>query len=397
MIIPSPKIAVLCKQDLSRLEPGDKIHTHDKIMAIAGQAPVLLFTPRHHASEDMNARMQIVETSPQRIWSTAALILALITHRKEYDWIYSRDPLLMAFAIPLKIFRKAMAIELNGIPSIETEIRRNMQRVRVPELTPLICRTMRLLETLTVRFVNLVLPVTEKMRNTLLTDYGVDEGKVIVIPNSVDTTIFLPLQGQREQMRQKLGVEKATAILYLGTFSARWRGTEQLFRVADQIQREREDIRFIVVGSGPLLEEMKRTWMKPDTTIKTVFAGSVDHGSIPMYMSCADIYVYDIAEITNKLIKKQGLCPTKILEAMACGKPVIAPKETELENMLIKSGGGLAASSAEEMKILIERLADSPDLAKSMGVKARRYTESHHDLTRLTQRLIQLMARTGRE
>ena len=80
--IPSPRIAVVCEHDRSRLEPVDKVHTHDKILAIAGQARVILFVPRHHASEDMHARMRIVEILPRGLWYTAALILALIARRK---------------------------------------------------------------------------------------------------------------------------------------------------------------------------------------------------------------------------------------------------------------------------------------------------------------------------
>jgi glycosyltransferase involved in cell wall biosynthesis len=101
-----------------------------------------------------------------------------------------------------------------------------------------------------------------------------------------------------------------------------------------------------------------------------------------------------VTDTANKLIEKQGLCPTKILEAMACGKPVLAPKESELESMLQKSEGGFSVSSTKELAELIERLTDSPALVKSMGIRARQYVETNHDLACLTKRMIELMNET---
>jgi len=385
------RIAVLCRHNLSRLEPGDKIHTYDKIMAIARQASVVLFVPYGHASKGMYLQMQVVHVAPQGLRFVLALTLSLLAHRAKYECIYSRDPLLMTLAVPMKMFGKSLVVEMNGIPSAETEIRRRTHKVRAPKLTSLICGAMRAIETLSIRSADLVLPVTEKMKNTLLRNYSADARRVVVIPNSVDTAVFRPLEAERTEMRQKLGIDKEMVVLYLGTFSARWRGSEQLFQVVDNIQHKRAGVVFLVVGSGPLLEEIKARTARPEMVSRVLFAGSVDHHLVPLYMNAADLYVYDVTETANKLVEMQGLCPTKILEAMACGKPVIAPKESELERMLQKSGGGLSASSMKELVELIEKLTDSPALVKSMGAKARQYVELNHDLTRLTRRMIELI------
>jgi len=385
------RIAVLCRHDLSRLEPGDKIHTYDKIMAIARQASVVLFVPYGHASKSMHLQMQVVHVAPQGLRFVLALTLSLLAHRAKYECIYSRDPLLMTLAVPMKMFGKSLVVEMNGIPSAETEIRRRTHKVRAPKLTSLICGAMRAIETLSIRSADLILPVTEKMKNTLLRNYAANARRVVMIPNSVDTVVFKPLEAWRREIRQKLGMNREMVVLYLGTFSARWRGTAQLFEAAEHIQRRREDITFLVVGSGPLLEEMSAVKTGKKKASHILFAGAIDHQLVPLYMNAADLYVYDVTEAANKLVEMQGLCPTKILEAMACGKPVIAPKESELERMLQKSGGGLSASSMKELVELIEKLTDSPGLVKSMGAKARQYVELNHDLTRLTRRMIELI------
>jgi len=319
---------------------------------------------------------------------------ALLLHLRDYDCIYSRDPLLMAFAVPMKMFGKILAIELHGIPSIETEVRRQTYRVRVH--TSLICGFMRLMETFAIRSADLTMPVTERMRDTLLRDYGADERKITVVQNAVDTTLFKPLETERTAMRRKLGIEKEKVMLYISTFSViGWRrtGINHFFRVADLLQHRRTDIAFLIVGSGPLLEEIKTRATRTGTS-KFIFTGAVEYRLVPLYMNAADVYVYDVTDVPNKLLEKQGSSPAKILQAMSCGTPVIAPKAPDLETILRNSGGGLSVSSSEEVEALIVKFADSPELVKSMGLNARRYVEMNHDLTRLSKRKVELMSET---
>ena len=386
------RVAVLCRHDLSSLEPGDKIHTYDKIMALAMQTPVILFTPRAHAPRGMESQMEVLQVFPDGVLFWLALILALVMHRNNYDCVYTRDPVLMFYATPMKAFGKTLILEMNGIPSLETQIRRRTHRVRAPSLTPLMCSAICLAEAFAIRCADLILPVTKRMRATIIRDYGANPGKVVVVPNSVDTKIFRPLEDKRTEMRQTLGIGRETVVLYLGTFSARWRMSEQLFWVASDIQRKRSDIMFLVVGSGPLLEEIKAVVGEFAMSDRIRFVGAVDHSLVPSYINASDVYAYDVAGVENELVKKQGLCPTKVLEAMACGRPVIALKEPELEALLRESGGGFSASSLRDMAPLMEKFADSADLARSMGANARRYVESNHDLTRLTRLTVELIS-----
>ena len=55
----------------------------------------------------------------------------------------------------------------------------------------------------------------------------------------------------------QIGIDKETLVSFVSSFSAEWRGLAQLFQIADAIQHKREDIVFLDVGSGPLLEKMK--------------------------------------------------------------------------------------------------------------------------------------------
>jgi len=228
------------------------------------------------------------------------------------------------------------------------------------------------------------------MRTTIIRDYGANPRRVIVVPNSVDTTVFRPLEDERAKIRRTLGIGRETVVLYLGTFSARWRGSEQLFQIAEAIQRRRKDVIFLVVGSGPILAEMK-VKAKNTNSKRMLFVGAVDHRNVPLYINAADVYVYDAIHVPARLVEKQGSCPTKILEAMSCSRPVIAPSLPELEDMLRESNGAFSVSSIGEVELIIERLANAPELTRSMGMEARRYVELNHDLTQLTSNTVDLI------
>jgi len=385
------RVAVLCKHDLSYLEPGDKTHTYDKIMALATQASVMLFTPQGHAPRSTKSRMEVVQVSASGMLFQLALVPALVMHRNDYDCIYTRDPMLMFFATPMKIFGKTLILEMNGVLSRETETQRRTQRVRAPRLTPLICSAIRLIETIAIRYADLVLPITEKMKGIVRRDYRRYSKKTVVVPQTVDTTMFRPHESERAEIRRKLGIEGEMVVLLFSTFSARWRSTWQLFQIAGRIQCKRSDIVFLVVGSGPLLEEIKSRMGWREMLNRILFVGRVDHHLVPLYINASDIYVYDVTPEAYETVGKHGPCPMKILEAMACGKPVIAPREQELEVMLLSSNSGFCASSTDEIESLIERFADSPGLARSMGTNARRYVELNHDLACLTRRTVELI------
>jgi len=389
------RIAVLSRHNLSSLEPGEKVHVYNKIIALAKQASVILFTPYWYASRRMQSQMKVIQVSRPGLPFFLVLPLVLFVHRSDYDCIYSRDILLVALATPMKALGKSLIVELNGIPSLEAESEREARKVRQPKLTPLICGLIQMTEAFAIRCADLVLAVTQKIKTVCVRNYRADPRRVAVLPNMVDTTVFRSIANEREEIRRGFGIGDEMVVLYVSSFSARWRRSENLFQIAHSIQRKRSDVVFLTVGPKPTFEGVKMK-IGAETSNRILFAGAVDPRLVPAFFSAADIYVHDVirnAGAQAKLIEREGLCPTKILESMSCSRPVIAPKESELESMLRRSNGGFCAASMEEVETFIEKFADSPNLVKSMGTDARRYVELNHDATRLTKSKVELIGR----
>lgn len=139
--------------------------------------------------------------------------------------------------------------------------------------------------------------------------YGIDPQHIAVIPEPVDTTWFAPRPA--EELRRRLRLEGKRVLVYIG-FSTPRKGLEYL---AAGLRRLPDDVRLIVVGSWEPGYRDKVIAAAGPGWERVIEAGSVPDADIPVYLSLADLYV------TPSLLEGFGL---PILEALACGTPVVA-------------------------------------------------------------------------
>jgi glycosyltransferase involved in cell wall biosynthesis len=149
--------------------------------------------------------------------------------------------------------------------------------------------------------VNGVIAVSSAIKVFLMEKLKIPDEKIIILPNGVDLTHFYPRD--RHMMREKFGFPiKKFIIAFAGVFSER-KGPHRLLLAVSGL----DDIGLIFIGSGPIV-------LDGDNIL---FKGILEHSQIPEMLSAADIFVLPtIAE---------GSC-NAIIEALACGLPVITSK-----------------------------------------------------------------------
>jgi len=201
--------------------------------------------------------------------------------------------------------------------------------------------------------------------------YGINLKKIILFPTGVDVNRFNP-EIASDDLRKTLGLEDKRILLFTGQIS-RDRGLDRLIEAMPKIVNEESDVRFIVLGKGPEKSRLVDLSRRLKVDKFTLFLGEVSHESIPKYVSLADVAIGPLAALAITM----GTIPKKVLEYLACGKPVVACHGGVSKDLVIDDYNGLLVnpSDVDELSLAIIRLLKDRKLAKTLGENARRHVE----------------------
>jgi len=222
----------------------------------------------------------------------------------------------------------------------------------------------------------IVLPVSNALKEAI-EDYGI-KSVFRVIPNAVNTEVFYPMLYDGKRVRSK------KRILFVGILTP-VKGVPFLLQAVSYLKGQRQDFTLDIIGDGPgraEYEELAKTFSVLDIVN---FHGLIPKVKVAEFMRACEFLV------APSLHETFGVT---LIEAMACGKPVIATNNGGSREMVDKKVGILVPAQdfkalAEAINYMLDNYGDySPERIAQYAKDKYGYEAVGHKLDRIYSELI---------
>ncbi len=251
---------------------------------------------------------------------------------------------------------------------------------------------LRLCEEVTLACSALIVVVSEPLRDGLI-KRGIPADRILVNPNAVDPDFFHPNCGGKE-LRQELGISaEEVVVAFVGTFGP-WHGIGVLQEAIRELLQDGTAVplRFLLIGSGGLLQDIRAALAKWEQSGQVIFTGIVTHDRVRAYLDAADILVSPHVPMTDGTPFFGS--PTKLFEYMAMGKAIAASRLDQLATVLThdETAWLVPPADVKELVAAIQLLARDPALRRRLGNNAREAAIARHTWR---QNAARMLARTS--
>lgn len=232
--------------------------------------------------------------------------------RKSFDfdiidahWVY---PDILTAYICSKIYRKKFIVTVRGLEALHLK----EQGLRKKILDFLLNKA------------DYVITLSSELK-ALVEDIGVNKQKVSVILNGVDSSTFVLLD--REEARKSVNIPTDKKVIVTVGSLLMTKGHHKIIEVLPALSKEFETELYIIGGVGPEGNDRKKIKNLVNTLkLNNVhFVGQISHSNLVYWYNAADIFCFASF--------REG-CPNVIMEALACGTPVVASNVGAISDMV---------------------------------------------------------------
>lgn len=221
-------------------------------------------------------------------------------------------------------------------------------------------------------FISGVVSVSTKNQQECFSLGLVTAEKSEVIPNAIDQSLFRKLD--KEDCRRRLSVSNDDFVVaFVGQFVPR-KGT---MRLNDSLKELSDpQIKAVFIGSGNDEPDYKGI----------IYKGRVSHDDVPVWLNAADVFVLPT--------ENEGCC-NAIIEAMACGLPIISTDAPFNYDILNENNSIMVDCHNEEaIASAIKKLKDDNNLRQRLSVGAL-VTAEKLSITHRAARIVDFMKKKG--
>jgi glycosyltransferase involved in cell wall biosynthesis len=233
---------------------------------------------------------------------------------------------------------------------------------------------------------DLVVALTPGLARRLIEDFGVARDKVVVIPSATDPAHFAPVEPSLA--RRRVGIEPDRPVVgFMGLFY-RHQGVPTLLHALAKLRPGMPRLLALIVGDGV----MRRPWqalaraLHLDDVVR--FTGQVPYEEAPAYFNAMDVVVAPFTAHRGET------SPFKILDALACARPVVASDLPSVRPL--SESGALVLVAPDDPAALanaLTALLADPVHRVAMGWKGRGFVEQHASWDRVAASLTEALTR----
>lgn len=200
--------------------------------------------------------------------------------------------------------------------------------------------------------------------------------KAVIIPNGIDTDLYKPQQTYRTNGELVIGMQSRLQKIKDHPSLLR------AFHIVLTKQPEKK-LKLRIAGDGTTMHELKELAALLGISEKVEFCGMLPETELKQFMDSLDIYVHATMGETMS---------NSIMQAMACGLPIVASNVWGVNNMLTDQTNALLVpvENPEAMAEAIGRLMNDQQMAGSLGAEARKTAEKEYSNYRLFQQYSKL-------
>lgn len=268
-----------------------------------------------------------------------------------------------------KLFRIPVILEVNDSPHRAYSNMRNSFKRRIVHL----------IDRISYRLSDYVLPVTSKIAEDLHRIDGLSWDCMTVLPSGTNTNLFRPMD--KFSCCKKLEFDPAKKhIGFIGTFF-HYQGVDVLIDSAPLLIQKCPDACFLLVGDGPMRTIWERRVHEMGLKNYFIFTGHVSYKNVPFYCGIMDVCV---APFLNEAGESS---PVKVFDYLACGRPVVMSNVAETGKTFESSGAVSLVSCEDEVSLArsILQLLENELLRAEMGERGREFVESRYSRIKIAE------------
>ncbi|RZD44395.1 MAG: hypothetical protein CXT78_06660 [Thaumarchaeota archaeon] len=192
-------------------------------------------------------------------------------------------------------------------------------------------------------------------------------------PLGINPEFFKPVSKTQLLMKQLCIKNSDKVIGFIGTIYP-FAGLDFLIKSFYILKNEIKDIKFLIVGGGPDFIRIKSLIKKLHLEHDIILTGFVKQKRLFEYISLFDLCVnpFVMNNITTRII------PTKILEYMACSKPVLSTPLRGTIELLPNENYGIVYSPLDEFIESLVKLLQNQDKLNELGKNGFQFVKKNH-------------------